>query len=99
MQQICDSNDSASSPSIHRFAPDIPTIKECSENLSKLLELAIDPTLWAKPHNLLRDARTRTLFMTCLDEIRRYHFITQELQRVEMAELQKMGGGNWFNNR
>ncbi|KAG5536136.1 hypothetical protein RHGRI_023802 [Rhododendron griersonianum] len=100
MQQICDSTDSASSPSsVHRAAPDIPTIKECSEKLILLPEFDTDPTLWAKAHNLFRDARTRTLFMTCPDEIRMYHFITQELQRVEAAELQKMGGGNWFNNR
>ncbi|KAE9459051.1 hypothetical protein C3L33_09052, partial [Rhododendron williamsianum] len=80
MQQICDSTDSASSPSsVHHAAPDIPTIKECSEKLSLLLEFDTDPTLWAKAHNLFRDARTRTLFMTCPDEIRRYHFITQEL--------------------
>ncbi|KAF7143512.1 hypothetical protein RHSIM_Rhsim05G0157800 [Rhododendron simsii] len=100
MQQICDSNDSASSPSsVHRAAPDIPTIKECGDKLLLLPEFDTDPTLWAKAHNLFRDARTRTLFMTCPDEIRRYHFITQELQRVETAELQKMGGNNWFNNR
>ncbi|KAI8572004.1 hypothetical protein RHMOL_Rhmol01G0165000 [Rhododendron molle] len=99
MQQICDSNDSASSPSsVHRAAPDISMIKECSEKLSQLLEFDADPTLWAKAHNLFRDARTRMLFMTCPDEIRGYHFITQELQRVEIAELQKMCGGNWFNN-
>ncbi|KAF7144960.1 hypothetical protein RHSIM_Rhsim04G0159900 [Rhododendron simsii] len=100
MQQICDSTDSASSPSsVHRSAPGIPTIKECSEKLLLLPEFDTDPTLWAKAHNLFRDARTRTLFMTCPDEIRRYHFITQELQRVETTELQKMGGNNWFNNR
>ncbi|KAG5540922.1 hypothetical protein RHGRI_020975 [Rhododendron griersonianum] len=100
MQQICDSTDSASSPSsVHRDAPDIPTIKECSEKLTLLPEFDTDPTLWAKAHNLFKDARMRTLFMTCPDEIRMYHFITQELQRVEAAELQKMGGGNWFNNR
>ncbi|KAI8549174.1 hypothetical protein RHMOL_Rhmol06G0005900 [Rhododendron molle] len=100
MQQIYDSTDSASSPSsVHQAAPDIPTIKECSEKLLLLPEFDTDPTLWAKAHNLFRDARTQTLFMTCPDEIRRYHFITQELQRVEAAELQKMGGSNWFNNR
>ncbi|KAI8571485.1 hypothetical protein RHMOL_Rhmol01G0123600 [Rhododendron molle] len=58
MQQICDSNDSASSPSsVHHSTPDIPTIKECNEKLSKLLEFDTDPTLWAKAHNLFRIAK------------------------------------------
>ncbi|XP_058204997.1 uncharacterized protein LOC131318952 [Rhododendron vialii] len=53
MQQICDSTDSASSPSsVHCSAPNIPTIKECSEKLLLLLEFDTDPTLWAKAHNL-----------------------------------------------
>ncbi|XP_058211720.1 uncharacterized protein LOC131323900 [Rhododendron vialii] len=70
MQQICDSTDSASSPSsVHRAAPNIPTIKECSEKLSLLPEFDTDPTLWAKAHNLFRDAMTQTLFMTCPDEL------------------------------
>ncbi|KAI8547843.1 hypothetical protein RHMOL_Rhmol07G0227100 [Rhododendron molle] len=88
MQQICDSTDSASSPSsVHRAALDILTIKECGEKLLLLPEFDIDPTLWIKAHNPFRDVRTRTFFMTSPDGIRRYHFITQELQRVEAAEL------------
>ncbi|KAE9462775.1 hypothetical protein C3L33_05325, partial [Rhododendron williamsianum] len=92
MQQICDSTDSASSPSVQRAAAEIPTMKECTNKLSELREFNKDAELWAQGFNLFKDSKIRAMFMSCPDNLRMYHFITQELNRAQTTELAK----TWF---
>ncbi|KAG5532081.1 hypothetical protein RHGRI_026631 [Rhododendron griersonianum] len=100
MQQICDSTDSASSPSVQRATFEIPTMKKCVNKLSELREFNEDAELWAQGLNLFKDSKIRALFMSCPDDLRMscpddlrmYHFITQELNRARTAELAK----TWF---
>ncbi|KAI8525063.1 hypothetical protein RHMOL_Rhmol13G0199100 [Rhododendron molle] len=92
MQQICDSTDTDSSPSVQRAATDIPTMKECANKLSELREFSEDAELWAQGFNLFKDSKIRAMFMACPDDLRMYHFITQELNRARTAELAK----TWF---
>ncbi|KAF7132359.1 hypothetical protein RHSIM_Rhsim09G0041300 [Rhododendron simsii] len=92
MQQICDSTDSASSPSVQRAVAKIPTMKECANKLSELREFNEDPELWAQAFNLFKDSKIRAMFMSCPDDLRMYYFITQELNRARTAELAK----TWF---
>ncbi|XP_058217503.1 uncharacterized protein LOC131328594 [Rhododendron vialii] len=89
MQQICDSTDSASSPSVQRVAAEIPTMKECANKLSELREFNEDAELWAQGFNLFKNSKIRAIFMSCPDDLRMYHFITQELNRAQTAELAK----------
>ncbi|KAG5561379.1 hypothetical protein RHGRI_004417 [Rhododendron griersonianum] len=92
MQQICDSTDSASSPSVQHAVAEIPTMKECANKLSELREFNEDAELWAQGFNLFKDSKIRAMFMSCPDDLRMYHFITQELNRARTVELAK----TWF---
>ncbi|KAI8560269.1 hypothetical protein RHMOL_Rhmol04G0242500 [Rhododendron molle] len=92
MQQIWDSTDSASSPYIQRAAAEIPTMKECANKLSELCEFNEDAELWAQGFNHFKDSKIQAMFMSCPDDLRMYHFITQELNRARIAELAK----TWF---
>jgi len=92
LQQICDSTDSASSPFVQRAAVDIPTLKECADKLSELPEFNEDPALWAQAYNLFGGAKHRAMFLACPDDLKKYHWITQELNRVRRAELST----TWF---
>ncbi|KAG5564604.1 hypothetical protein RHGRI_000707 [Rhododendron griersonianum] len=83
---------SASSPSVPRAVAEIPTMKECANKLSELREFNEDAELWAQGFNLFKDSKIRAMFMSCPDDLRMYHFITQELNRARTAELAK----TWF---
>ncbi|KAH7839158.1 hypothetical protein Vadar_000539 [Vaccinium darrowii] len=90
LQQICDSTDSASSPSVQLAAIEI---KECAEKLNELPEFNEDPALWAQAYSILGGAKQRAMFMACPDNLKKYHWISQELNRVQIVEL---GASNWF---
>ncbi|KAI8539153.1 hypothetical protein RHMOL_Rhmol09G0159400 [Rhododendron molle] len=67
-------------------------MKECADKLSELREFSEDAELWAQGFNLFKDSKIRAMFMACPDDLRMYHFITQELNRARIAELAK----TWF---
>ncbi|KAI8531270.1 hypothetical protein RHMOL_Rhmol11G0123400 [Rhododendron molle] len=92
MQQRCDSSDSASSPFVQRAVAEIPIMKECTNKLSELREFNEDAEFWAQGFNLFKDSKIRAMFMSCLNNLRIYHFITQELNRTRTFELAK----TWF---
>ncbi|KAG5539960.1 hypothetical protein RHGRI_020257 [Rhododendron griersonianum] len=75
-----------------RAASEIPTMKECANKLSELCEFNEDAELWAQGFNLFKDSKIRAMFMSCPDDLRMYHFITQESNRARTAELAK----TWF---
>ncbi|KAI8568707.1 hypothetical protein RHMOL_Rhmol02G0221400 [Rhododendron molle] len=79
-------------PSAKYTAIVIPTIKDCTNKLSELPKFNDNPKLWAQGFNLFKDSKIEAMFMSCPDNLRMYHFITQELQRAETVDLSKI----WF---
>ncbi|KAI8573947.1 hypothetical protein RHMOL_Rhmol01G0315800 [Rhododendron molle] len=57
MQQICDSTDTDSSPSVQRAVAEIPTMKEYTDKSSEFREFSEDAELWAQGFNLFKDSK------------------------------------------
>ncbi|KAH7836096.1 hypothetical protein Vadar_032659 [Vaccinium darrowii] len=91
LQQICDT-DSASSPSIQRVV-EAPTLKECADALNELPEFKDDYELWARGYNVFQSPKQRAMFMSCDHPMKKYYWLTHEMNRVQRAEL---GNSSWF---
>ncbi|KAH7862309.1 hypothetical protein Vadar_002792 [Vaccinium darrowii] len=85
LQQIVDSTDSASSPSVQRSV-EIPTLKEAADALNDLPEFKDDSDLWAQAFNILGGPRQRALFMACPDQMKRGRKFTKTSDYVDPVD-------------